>query len=111
MFGFDAFLGEWIEKFDPIECFYIINEEGMQVSSTVCKNVNTPRKHPLFRPAEKGADHSLKSYYYHLKILEKKEYLTEPYISLATGNICRTLSVSFPNDEGRSFILCIDFIV
>jgi len=37
------------------------------------------------------------------------KYVTEPYVSLATGNLCITISSVFKNIDGREYILCIDF--
>ena len=63
----------------------------------------------LYQPANQGTDHSYKKYYYYLKEIEKDLYITEPYISYATGNQCLTISGKFLDENDESNILCIDF--
>jgi hypothetical protein len=53
----------------------------------------------------------MKDYFYMLIDggLSKTTYITEPYLSLATGNICVTFSRLFRNPEtDKRFILCTD---
>ena len=49
----------------------------------------------MFRPAPRGTDHSLKEYFYVLVEVELQKYTTDPYVSLASGNLCRTISTRF----------------
>ena len=65
----------------------------------------------MFRPARQGADHSLKEFYYMLLDVELQKYTTDPYVSLASGHVCRTISTCF-RDAGNSkmYILCIDVV-
>jgi hypothetical protein len=79
-------------------------------SETVC-NRNIPRKQSgvMFQPAPKGADHSLKEYYYILMDVELQAFTTDPYVSLATGNLCRTISTEFRDAaNNKMYVLCID---
>jgi hypothetical protein len=63
----------------------------------------------MFQPAPKGADHSLKEYYYILMDVELQKFTTDPYVSLATGNVCRTISTAFRDAaNNRLYILCVD---
>ena len=63
----------------------------------------------MFRPARKGTDHSLKEYYYVLIDVELQKYTTDPYVSLASGNLCRTISTCFRDAaQNRTFVLCVD---
>jgi hypothetical protein len=64
----------------------------------------------MFHPARRGADHSLKEYYYILLGVELQQYTTEPYVSLASGSISRTISTSFRDARNRLFVLCIDVV-
>jgi hypothetical protein len=65
----------------------------------------------MFRPAPPGADHSLKEYYYVLLDVELQKYTTDPYVSLATGNLCRTISTFFRDSRNnKMYILCIDVL-
>ena len=96
---------------DDIECMYVLNEDGIQTSKTVFRpKFRTKNKSVLFLPADKGTDHSLKGYYYHLVNNSNKNYISHKYLSMATGNMCITLSAVFYNDIGEKSILCIDFL-
>lgn len=109
---FDDVLQTTIPQYDNVECIYIMDESGTQVSSTVL-NHRIPRrdKGVMFRPAPRGADHSLKEYYYVLLDVEMQKYTTDPYVSLATGNLCRTISTCFRDSQNsKMYILCIDVL-
>lgn len=109
--GFDFALTVALGDYDSIECLYVLDEKGIQVSSTVCsRHVLSARKRPAFRPAPRGTDHSLKDYYYILTGAGLPVYITEPYISLATGNLCTTISAAFESPGYSRFILCIDAV-
>lgn len=106
---FDFSLFDIINKYKIFECVYVLDPSGTQVTDTV-SNYAALSKHKnlIFQPAKKGDDHSLKKYYYFLKNMKLSKYLTEPYISLATGNVCVTLSTVFKNIDGKKYILCVD---
>ena len=113
--AFDPVMLEAIRPYPMVECVYVLDEAGIQVSDTVC-NPAAPTgrrgsKGLMFKPALKGADHSLKEFYYVLLDVELQKYTTDPYVSLATGNVCRTISTCF-RDAGncKMYILCIDVI-
>lgn len=61
---FDHFLKDNITRFEQVQCMYILDKNGKQVSNTIfrLKTVFNPR-HTLFKPAVKGTDHSLKNYF------------------------------------------------
>lgn len=107
---FNGLIEKTLEKFNVLECVYILNKAGKQVSNTVtrCKNMLS-QKALIFQPAKKGTDHSLKKYYYFPKSMSLNKFITEPYVSLATGNLCVTISSGFNNIDGKEYILCIDF--
>lgn len=105
----DQRLAELMAVHPALECLYVLDEEGAQVSETVCeaKKLNRARR-GIFWPAARGQDQSLKNYYLLLKAgLEK--YTSEAYISLATGNLCITISTWFQGPAGDRFVLCADF--
>jgi EAL domain-containing protein (putative c-di-GMP-specific phosphodiesterase class I) len=105
----DFKLIEIIDTYDIFECLYILDPSGIQVTDTVTPFISASRhKGLMFHPAKKGEDHSLKKYYYFLKNMKLSKYLTEPYISLATGNLCITMSCVFKTIEEKKFILCVD---
>lgn len=107
---FDYKLLEIINSNNMFECIYILDSNGIQVTDTAASYSSySKHKNLIFKPAKKGEDHALKKYYYFLKNMKVSKYLTEPYISLATGNICMTMSCIFKNCENQKFILCVDF--
>ncbi|MHB8157969.1 MAG: EAL domain-containing protein [Desulfocucumaceae bacterium] len=107
--NFNNRLIDMINRHHYLECLYILDESGVQVSKTVCnhKALSTCTR-PTFRPAPTGTDHSLKDYYYLLTGSGLVKYMTEPYISLASGNLCTTISALFENDLKQKYILCLD---
>ncbi|WP_022849730.1 EAL domain-containing protein [Limisalsivibrio acetivorans] len=101
---------EMVRSHPEIECLFFLDANGIQSTETVCcENVVKKASHRLFSPSGAGSDHSLKDYYYFLKQLSIKKFYTDPYISLATGELCRTMSMIFKSGEEEE-ILCIDFI-
>ena len=92
-----------------LECLYILNSDGIQVTDTVCDPAKFIRpRSTLFRPAERGADLSLKDYYLLIKA-GLPQYVSDPYISRATGSACVTISMPFGIASGHRFIVCADF--
>ncbi|HCL58060.1 MAG TPA: hypothetical protein DHW82_13780 [Spirochaetia bacterium] len=107
---FDARLKEMIYEYPSIECAYILNEMGIQTTETIFNTSDAPiiEKKLLFHPAVKGSGHSLKDYYFFI-LSGLNQYITEPYISMATGRLCITVSSLFRNIHyHEKFILCID---
>ncbi len=109
--NFDQKLLELIHHFPSVECMYILDENGMQVSDTIFADAGIRTKNRLiFRPAVKQTDHSMKDYYYMLFNAGQRRstYVTEPYISLATGNSCVTFCRVFKDAEEKERVLCVD---
>jgi EAL domain-containing protein (putative c-di-GMP-specific phosphodiesterase class I) len=108
---FDEILAGMMTEYPDVECVYVLNEDGIQATETI-RNPRPPRREPgiMFHPARRGADHSLKEYYYILLGVELQQYTTEPYVSLASGSISRTISTSFRDARNRLFVLCIDVV-
>jgi len=107
---FDEILRHMIDDFPKVECVYVLDEAGTQVTDTICNFAVTQRPGgAMFRPARRGTDHSLKEYYYVLMDVELQKYTTDPYVSLASGNLCRTISTCFRDAaNNRLYILCVD---
>lgn len=106
---FDRCLSEIISEHSIVEYAYVINKEGIQVSSTIGNNnLSMIPKSRLFHPDKKGADQSSKDYYIFIKAGLKK-FITESYISFASGRKSVTASVLFSNKEDE-FILCLDLV-
>lgn len=103
----------FFNRHPQLECLYLLDQDGIQVSETVCNLRKVPpRKQFLFQPAPRGTDHSLKEYYYGLTYNNLTRYLTEPYISLASGNLCITFSGILTDPEsGKIHLLCADIDV
>lgn len=107
---FSKIIDDAINKHSELECAYILDKNGIQIGDTSTKCINMREQRALiFQPAKNGIDHSLKKYYYYLKSMSLEKYVTEPYISLATGNLCITISATFKNIDNSEYILCIDF--
>lgn len=107
--GIDKSLIRFIETYPNVECLYVLDMKGNQVSDTMCDPTRLKKsKRFLYEPARLGADHSLKEYFLPIQAgLEK--FTTEPYISLASGNLCTTIAHAFYHKGGgRHLILCAD---
>lgn len=108
--AYDDKLNEAINKHTDFECIYILDTKGKQITSTVTRFKNMLAQNALvYKPAKKGTDHSLKKYYYFLNNLKLEKYVTEPYLSLASGNLCITISEKFVGMDNKTYIICIDF--
>lgn len=108
-----ADMGSVMEKIvryhSKVECVYILDGSGIQISDTICNYCkHSKSKRAIFFPAPKGTDHSLKKYYYKLTESGLSRYITEPYISLASGSLCITISMFFKDNDGNDLILCMD---
>ena len=97
-------------SYNNIECAYILDENGIQISNTIrfCSE-NEVKDNLIFYSARAGTDHTMDKYYYPLISAGLSKYITEPYVSLATGNLCITISKVFKNIDNQRYILCIDF--
>lgn len=101
-----------------LECLYVLDTNGLQVTDTVCNPLCTDaHKRFIYHPAEKGTDHSLKEYFLpfaqRLTTGERSngvitEIVSEPYISLASGNPCLTVALQITAADNNSYILCLD---
>lgn len=105
---FDEHL-QMLAVYPGLEYLYVLSLQGIQVSSSVCDSLMAanPRRR-LFNAADKGADQSLKDYFLYMRT-GRETYMTEPYISGASGNLCITSSRRFQAVTGEVFILCADF--
>ncbi len=93
-----------------VQCFYLLDSNGMQITDTIKSYVNDDDgiRHRMFHPDCKGSDQSLKEYYLYIHS-GFESYISEPYISLANGHPCVTGSIIFQAYNGTHYILCIDF--
>ena len=108
---YDEALAVAIEGFPQVECAYVLHESGMQISATVFNPQHEHRsRSALFAPASAGTDQSTKDYFIFIDDM-RKQYVTDPYISLATGARCVTISTLIKTLAGRNAVICVDFDV
>jgi hypothetical protein len=103
---FSRTLTRYVVGLPQIECLYLLDGWGEQITPTHFSPAIKPNRSPLFAPASSGDDHSLKDYF--LNLPTDGVYLSEPYISQATGNTCRTFSRWFRDYSGKAYVLCVD---
>jgi len=65
------------------------------------------RKRFLFQPTLDGSDHSYQEYFYSLEN-QPGPQMTEPRLSMNSGNLCVTASKLSIDPNGESRILCLD---
>ena len=107
----DAALKSLIQDQPDLECLYVLDMDGIQVTETICNDQCLSRPTSLlFRPAPKGADLSLKDYFLLVKA-GLPQYFSDPYISRASGNLCITVSFPFVSGSQKQYILCADYNV
>lgn len=105
-------LNDWLCRYlaanSLVECIYVLNENGVQVTDTICncENILKQKRH-IFSPALKGTDHSMKDYFIFISAGQNK-YVTDQYISLATGNLCLTTAKLFQGKNRENLVLCVD---
>ncbi len=101
-------LGSIVTVHDAIECAYVLDEAGTQCCEAIYqKNLRVARRQLAICSMSAGTDHSMKSYYYRLMSERMEHYITEPYVSPLTGNLCVTVSMPFGCSSLRH-ILCLD---
>lgn len=90
-----------------IEAIYLIDsKDSRQVNNTIINEEISKG----FRPTSHGEEHYLKEYYYITMESKNGIYLSQKYISYASGNICKTFAKKFSLEE-EVFILCFDIVV
>lgn len=101
-------LAAGMEEAEQIECLYVLNMHGIQISETICHPDKLQKsRRLLYEPAARGTDHSCKEYFLPLRS-GLTRFTTEPYLSLASGNRCITISSVYVDEQGEAKILCID---
>ena len=110
----DAVFMEFMAMNSEIECIYLLNARGTQISDTITSPFKQDNnRHSIFTPALKGSNHAFKTYFTCFEALGISRYLTDVYLSLASGNLCRTFSIKLANGDGNvgiDSILCMDFL-
>lgn len=106
---FDSVFRRLIAELPGVECLFVLDTQGCQVTETVeSPALRDVRRSRLFHPASRQTDHSFKDYFYSITGGGLPRYATEPYLSMATGLPCYTLSCPFIDSTGAPYILCLD---
>jgi len=106
----DAILETEIQNHRDVECLYVIDGEGRQLSHTIMNPKIMVEQDENFRPALPGEDHSSKKYF-RQAMKNKQELCVSPeYISKATGNLCKTISYAYQCADKEYYVICIDLL-
>lgn len=107
---FDELLQRLCFGLAAIECVYVVGPDGRQVTDTQVHPEARQRYGTLFAPSSLGTDHSFKDFFYLVRDTELSRFTTEPYVSRATGSICRTIATRLMHHD-TMYVLCIDVTV
>lgn len=107
--SFNGQLVTIVMQYRIIECIYILNEKGIQVSDTVFRKDISMNENKLFRPDPAGTNQSYKNYFFNL-MSGLNKFTSNPYISKASGKLCTTISTVFQTETGIHYVLCCDII-
>ncbi len=106
---YEDVMWEYVTGNDDVECVFLIDINGIQISDTIIlEETLSQRRSSLYAPSIKGDSHEIKNYYYAVKEDIENPFISDWYISNATGNSCRTLSSKFIDLSGNTIIVCID---
>ena len=100
-------LSDFLKEFESIEAIYCIDAiTGIQEGDTyISADTNE-----FFHPARAGDSHALKEYFYITQESKRGNYLSQKYISRASGRMCRTFAQKFTLGSQEK-ILCLDLKV
>jgi len=106
--SYEIMLEHALKRFPLAECGYVIHESGRQLTRTVFNPSCVQRRRtPLFGPAPAGGNQSAKDYFMYVG-KNQRHYVTRPYVSVATGNVCVTISNRVSLSSGESCVVCVD---
>lgn len=108
--GIDSLLEEVLKNRKNLECLYVIDGSGCQVSHTIMNPDIVIVQDENFRPAMPGDYHGNKKYFLQAVKQSGKWYTSYEYISTATGGLCKTLSCSYQGPGQDTYVICIDLI-
>ncbi len=106
----DQKLTDMIQAETQAECFYIVSGNGRQISHTIMNPNIYVVEDENFKPAMPGDDYSNKKYYKQAMKYQDDIYTSYEYISAATGNLCKTISCAYINEQKETNVICIDII-
>ena len=93
-----------LEQEQRVEALYFINSNN---SKQIGETTLLTQQRGFYEPSVEGDDHSLKEYYFICKNSKDGKYISQKYISNASGNICRTFAKKFSYNS-NDVILCLD---
>jgi len=105
---FSEVLERLLKNLTLIEAVYVLDGRGVMVTDTLFRDRRPAPENPLFREARRDDNLSLKDYFYLVMFTGLQRYVTDRYISWATGNLTRTISSAFRGPAGEGYVLCID---
>ncbi len=106
--AYETMLEHALQRFPSAECAYVIHESGRQITRTVFNaSCSQRRRTALFGPSPAGGNQSAKEYFMYLG-KNQRHYVTRPYVSVATGNVCVTISNRVSLTSGDSYVVCVD---
>lgn len=105
---FDSILYDYIKTRDDLECIYVMDENGIQVSHTILHPMIETENNIEFQPGLPGDDFTSKKYFRQAVLIKGDIYSSFDYISAATGKLCRTISQLYENKGGRKYVMCAD---
>jgi EAL domain-containing protein (putative c-di-GMP-specific phosphodiesterase class I) len=97
-----------LKRFPSVECGYVIHESGRQITPTVFNpNCDHRKRTTIFGPSPAGGNQSARDYFMYLGNNQRR-YVTHPYVSMSTGNVCITISNRVSLSSGESYVVCVD---
>jgi hypothetical protein len=105
---FAAVLASIIEREADLEAVYLLDGLGQQIGATHVGASHEARTNRMFAPSGDGTDHSYKDYFCSLVDTGLSQFTTDRYLSLATGNFCRTVTMTILHRNGCTYVLCLD---
>lgn len=101
-------IGAELARHPFVECAYVLDQTGNQITDTLFgPGRRGNRASSLFAPAVMGADQSSKDFFICLGP-DQRRFVTDPYISRATGTLCVTLSTLVQLSPSRAIVVCVD---
>ena len=108
MVEMDQILKAAITSKGEVECFFVNDSNGIQVSHTIMNQDLLDSDTLDFKPSNPGDSHLSKKYFRQAVLKPGVIYSSQDYISGATGKLCRTVSCSYQNYDQNTMILCAD---
>ena len=104
--NYNAALEKYVHEHNEIECAFLIDSKGFQITDTVMCEGTTILEG--YHPAIPGVNHDIKNYFYAIKEQIEDPFISGWYISNATGQSCKTISSKFYNKNGEMIVTCVD---